>query len=138
VDQIRPGVARALQRLRTAGIQHLVMLTGDNERVATAVARQVGIDEIHAELLPTEKAAKIAALRQKYGNIAMVGDGVNDAPALAVATTGVAMGAAGADVTLETSDVVLMTNDLDKLVYALELSRRTQRIIWQNLVFALT
>ena len=138
VDQIRPGVARALQRLRTAGIQHLVMLTGDNERVATAVARQVGIDEIHAELLPTEKAAKIAALRQKYGNIAMVGDGVNDAPALAVATTGVAMGATGADVTLETSDVVLMTNDLDKLVYALELSRRTQRIIWQNLVFALT
>ncbi len=137
VDQLRPGAAEAIRRLKQAGVKHIVMLTGDNERVAAAVAGQVGVDEFHAALLPHEKAEKIAGLREKYGRIAMVGDGVNDAPALARASLGVAMGAAGTDVALETADVVLMSNDLDKMAYALTLSRRTRGIIWQNLIFAL-
>ena len=137
MDQVRPSAAAALRRLRAAGIRHIVMLTGDNERAAAAVAKIVGVDEYYAEMLPQDKAQKIEELRAKYGRIAMVGDGVNDAPALARATTGVAMGAAGTDVALDTSDVVLMTNDLDKLVHAVILGRRTQRIIWQNLIFSL-
>src|SRR5690606_26265981 len=136
-DALRPGVADMIAGLRKQGIERVVMLTGDNRRVAAAVARQAGIDEVHAELLPDEKAAIIARLRESGGPIAMVGDGVNDAPALARATVGVAMGAAGTDVALETADVVLMTNDFAKLNHAVTLSRRTKSIVYQNLALAL-
>ena len=138
VDGLRPGVPEMIARLKAQGIQKVVLLTGDNRRVGEAIGRQAGVDEVFAELLPGEKADIIARLRQTVGPTAMVGDGVNDAPALATATVGVAMGAAGTDVAMETADVVLMTNDLAKLNHAVALSRRTQRIIWQNIVFALS
>src|SRR5690606_19995199 len=138
VDGLRPGVPEMIARLKAQGIQKVVLLTGDNRRVGEAIGRQAGVDEVFAELLPGEKADIIARLRQTVGPTSMVGDGVNDAPALATATVGVAMGAAGTDVAMETADVVLMTNDLAKLNHAVALSRRTQRIIWQNIVFALS
>lgn len=137
IDEIRPGIAEMIARLKQQGIRRVAMLTGDNRRVAEAIAKQAGIDEVYAELLPEEKAEIVSGLRQKVGPIAMVGDGVNDAPALARATVGVAMGAAGTDVALETADVVLMTNDMGKLNHAVSLSRRTKRIVYQNLALAL-
>lgn len=137
VDALRPGVPEMIARLKAQGVEKIVLLTGDNRRVGEAIGRQAGVDEVYAELLPGEKADIIARMRQTVGRVGMVGDGVNDAPALATATVGIAMGAAGTDVAMETADVVLMTNDLDKLNHAVALSRRTQRIIWQNLVFAL-
>lgn len=137
VDALRPGTPAMVEQLRKQGVRRIVMLTGDNRRVAEAIAAQAGIDEVHAELLPGEKADIIERLRETVGPVAMVGDGVNDAPALAKATVGVAMGAAGTDVALETADVVLMTNDLAKLNHAVTLSRRAKHIIGQNLAFAL-
>lgn len=136
-DQLRSGAAEMIAQLRQQGIKRVVMLTGDNELAARAIGRQAGIDEVYAALLPDEKAEHIAALRKRYGTIAMVGDGVNDAPALAQATIGVAMGAIGTDVALETADVVLMSNDLAKMNHAVSLSRRARRIIGQNLTLAL-
>lgn len=136
-DQLRPGTADMIAQLKQQGIQRVVMLTGDNQRVADAIAAQAGIDEVHAGLLPSEKAEIIERLRNTVGPVAMVGDGVNDAPALAKATVGVAMGAAGTDVALETADVVLMTHDLAKMNHAVTLSRRTKSIIGQNLTLAL-
>ncbi|MFL5760908.1 MAG: heavy metal translocating P-type ATPase [Thermomicrobiales bacterium] len=136
-DTIRPQAAAAVGELKRLGIERTVMLTGDNHRVATAIAAQVGIDEIQADLLPEEKLDTIRELMQS-GSVAMVGDGVNDAPALATATIGIAMGAAGTDVALETADVVLMADDLSKLPYAISLSRRTRRTIIQNLAFSLS
>lgn len=136
-DEIRPEARAALQALRATGIKHIIMLTGDNERVARAVAEQVGVDEFRAGLLPEEKVEVIRALHDQYGSVAMVGDGVNDAPALALADVGIAMGAAGTDVALEVADVVLMSDDLGKLAYVRNLSRRSNRIIWQNITFAL-
>jgi Cd2+/Zn2+-exporting ATPase len=112
------------------------MLTGDNERTARAIAREVGIDEVHAELKPEDKVARVRDLTARHGHLAMVGDGVNDAPALAEATVGVAMGAAGTDVALETADVALMADDLEKLVYAVKLARKNQRVIRQNLALS--
>jgi P-type E1-E2 ATPase len=112
------------------------MLTGDNEQTARAIAQQVGLDEYYAGLKPEEKVVKVQALARDYGHVAMVGDGVNDAPALAEATVGVAMGAAGTDVTLETADVALMADDLGKLLYALKLAQRNQRVVRQNLVLS--
>lgn len=137
VDGLRPGAADMIARLKDQGIKKVVLLTGDNRRVGEAIGRQAGVDEVYAELLPGEKAEIVGRLRQTLGPVAMVGDGVNDAPALARATVGVAMGAAGTDVALETADVVLMSNDLAKLNHAVTLSRRVRRIIWQNLIFAL-
>lgn len=137
LDDIRPSTAAMIARLKEQGIQRVVMLTGDNERVARAIAEKAGVDEVYAQLLPEEKAEIVARLRQTVGPIAMVGDGMNDAPALARATVGVAMGAAGTDVALETADVVLMTNDLAKLNHAVSLSRRTRTIVHQNLTLAL-
>jgi Cd2+/Zn2+-exporting ATPase len=112
------------------------MLTGDNEHTAQAIARELGIDEIYADLKPEEKVIKVRELAESYGHVAMVGDGVNDAPALAEATVGVAMGAAGTDVALETADVALMADDLEKLAYALTLAKRNQRVVNQNLVLS--
>jgi Cd2+/Zn2+-exporting ATPase len=137
-DVIRPVAPSVIQELHRIGIKKTILLTGDNERAARAIARQVGIDEWRAGLLPEEKLDVIRELQQAGVKVAMVGDGVNDAPALATATLGIAMGAAGTDVALETADVVLMSDDLTKLPYAVELSRRARRIIMQNLTFALS
>ncbi|MDZ5811934.1 heavy metal translocating P-type ATPase [Halorubrum sp. AD140] len=135
-DTVRPGAAKMIADLRSLGVEHIVMLTGDNERVARQIADEVGIDEVQAELLPEEKVATIEDLVDRHGNVAMVGDGVNDAPALATATLGVAMGGAGTDVALETADVVLMGDDLSKIPYVFGLGRRTRRTLTLNLVIA--
>ncbi len=135
-DNVRPNAPRAIAALHTVGIRKVVMLTGDNERTAQAIAREVGIDEVHANLKPEDKAARVRDLTAQYGHLAMVGDGVNDAPALAEATVGIAMGAAGTDVALETADVALMADDLEKLVYALQLVNRNQRVVRQNLALS--
>jgi Cd2+/Zn2+-exporting ATPase len=135
-DTIRPEAAAAVHALKRLGIRRTVMLTGDSRQVAEAIAAQLGIDEVHAEHLPEEKLTTIRGLME-HGSVAMVGDGVNDAPALATATLGIAMGAAGTDVALETADVVLMADDLAKLPYAISLSRRARRTIRQNLTFSL-
>jgi Cd2+/Zn2+-exporting ATPase len=135
-DVVRPAAADVVRSLRRLGITRTVMLTGDNQRVAAAIAEELGIDEVEADLLPEEKLTTIRRLMED-GPVAMVGDGVNDAPALATATLGIAMGGAGTDVALETADVVLMADDLTKLPYAIALSRRTRRTIIQNLTFSL-
>ncbi|MCL4466088.1 MAG: cadmium-translocating P-type ATPase [Chloroflexi bacterium] len=132
-DVIRPNARRAIEALHAAGVQKVAMLTGDNERTARAIARELGIDEVYAELKPEDKVAKVRELADRYGHVAMVGDGVNDAPALAAATVGVAMGAAGTDVALETADVALMADNLERLAYALSLARRNQSVVKQNL-----
>ena len=136
-DEIRPEARDALQALRAKGVEHIIMLTGDNERVARAIAEQAGVDEFRASLLPEEKVIAVRELQKTYGSVGMVGDGVNDAPALALADVGIAMGAAGTDVALEVADVVLMSDDLEKLAYVRDLSRRANRIIWENITFAL-
>lgn len=132
-DTVRPNAKDVVAALHDVGVQKVVMLTGDNDRTARAIARDVGIDEVYADLKPEDKAVKVRDLSARYGHVAMVGDGVNDAPALAEATVGIAMGAAGTDVALETADVALMADDLAKLVYALHLAKRNQRIVRQNL-----
>ncbi len=136
-DQIRPESAQLVKDLRKLGIQRIVMLTGDNERAAREVARQVGLDHAYAELMPEDKVRVLKELADEMGSAAMVGDGVNDAPALATADLGVAVGGAGADVAMETADVVLMSAQTDKLAYAVGLSRATVRNIRQNIIFAL-
>ncbi|MGE5653864.1 MAG: heavy metal translocating P-type ATPase [Bacillota bacterium] len=136
-DELRANAAQAVARLRRAGIQHVVMLTGDNRGTAQAVAKQAGVDEYRAELLPQDKLSAVKTLLSQYGQVAMVGDGVNDAPALATATVGIAMGAAGTDAALETADMALMGDDLSKVAYAMDLSRRTLTIIKENIVFSL-
>lgn len=135
-DTVRPGAAEMIEELRSLGVEHIVMLTGDNERVAQQIADEVGIDEVQAELLPEEKVATIENLVERHENVAMVGDGVNDAPALATATLGIAMGGAGTDVALETADVVLMGDDIGKVPYVLGLGRRTRRTLTVNLAIA--
>lgn len=136
-DVLRPDVAGIIARIKKAGVERVVMLTGDNERVAAAIARQSGVDAYHAELLPQDKMRLLNELAEQYGPVAMVGDGVNDAPALAAADIGIAMGAAGTDVALETADIVLMSDDLGKIPYVIGLSRRTRQTLVQNLVFAI-
>jgi len=131
-DEARPEARRTVERLREQGVGHLVMLTGDNERTARAVAERVGVDDFAADLLPEEKVDRVEALREEYDTVAMVGDGINDAPALATATVGVAMGAAGTDTALETADVALMGDDLSKLPYLHRLARTGNGIIRQN------
>lgn len=132
-DTIRPEAAVAVERLYDLGIEAVVMLTGDNEGTARAIAAQVGIDRYEAELLPDEKLNAIRQLESEIGPVAMVGDGVNDAPALAIAHVGIAMGAAGTDTALETADVALMTDDLTRLAYLVRLSRAANRVIRQNI-----
>lgn len=135
-DTVRPGAEEALKRLKHAGVK-TVMLTGDNERSAAAIAHKVGIDEHYAQLLPIDKVDVIRRLRDKQGVVAMVGDGINDAPAMAVADVGIAMGAAGTDIAIEAGDVVLMSDDLGKLAFVRELSNRTVTTIRQNIVVSL-
>ena len=136
-DQIREGAPEALAALRRAGIKPLVMLTGDVPRTAEAIGRQVGADEVCAQLLPDEKVKAIQDLVHRHGTVGMVGDGINDAPALAAATVGIAMGAEGTDAAIETADVVLMRDDLQQLPVALSLGRRAARIIRTNIVLSL-
>lgn len=135
-DNVRPGAVEALQRLSRAGVR-TAMLTGDNERSAHTIAQIVGVDEYYAQLLPTDKVDVIRRLREKYGSVAMVGDGINDAPAMAVADVGIAMGAAGTDIAIEAGDVVLMSDDLAKIGFVRELSSRTVSTIRQNIVVSL-
>ena len=136
-DRVRPAAPAALQALHEAGIRHTIMLSGDNEGTARAVASELGVDEYRAELLPEDKVRIVREFEAQGSRVAFVGDGVNDAPALAAATVGVAMGAAGTDVALETADIALMADDLTKLALAVRLSRRTLRVIRQNVVFAI-
>ncbi|HEY9604703.1 MAG TPA: HAD-IC family P-type ATPase, partial [Allocoleopsis sp.] len=137
-DTIRPRATATLKRLKQLGIEQIVMLTGDNERTAQSVARQLGVDRVYAELLPEDKVSVIQRLQRQYQTVAMVGDGINDAPALAQASVGIAMGGAGSDVALETADIVLMADRLEKLEQAINLGRRSQRIVQQNITFALS
>jgi len=132
-DTPRDGVKQVLERLHQIGIRKTVMLTGDNERVGRAIADAVGLDEVKAGLLPEDKVKAMEELAERYGQVAMIGDGVNDAPAMARATVGIAMGGAGTDVALETADVALMADDLSKLPFAVALSRASRSIIRQNL-----
>lgn len=133
MDTPRPVAAAVMRELRALGIERLIMISGDNQAVADAVAKTVGLTEAQGDLMPEQKVDAINALRDKHGKVAMVGDGVNDAPAMANATVGIAMGAAGSDVALETADVALMADDLAQLPFAVGLSRSTSRIIKQNL-----
>lgn len=136
-DAIRPQAKSTLHELRSLGIEHLVLLTGDNTPTAMSLAQQVGLDEVHAELLPQDKVAQIKRLTAKYGQVAMVGDGINDAPALAQSTLGIAMGAAGSDAAIETADIALLSDDLTQLPWLIRHSRRTLAIIRQNIGFSL-
>jgi len=136
-DRVRASARSLVAALKQSGIQHVVMLTGDNQATADAVARETGVDEVLAELLPEDKVKAVDSLVERYGIVAMVGDGVNDAPALARASLGIAMGAAGTDAALETADIALMGDDLSRLPWLLRHSRRTLAIIRQNIVVSL-
>ena len=132
-DPVRPDGRRTVQALREAGIESIVMLTGDNQGAARAIAQHTGVDSVQAELLPADKVRAVEELVGRYGTVAMVGDGVNDAPAMARATIGIAMGAAGSDAAIETADIALMSDDLAKLPWLIHHSRRALNIIRQNI-----
>jgi Zn2+/Cd2+-exporting ATPase len=136
-DRVRPEAAAAVEFLRQLGIKPIVGLSGDSRATAEAVANEVGVDEMHAGLYPEDKVRRVKELASSHGVVAMVGDGVNDAPALAVASVGIAMGVIGTDVALETADVVLSKDDVGMVPYAVALGRRSLRIIHQNLAIAL-
>lgn len=136
-DTIRPEAREFVRQMHAAEIAHVVMLTGDNRATAHAIAREAGIDEVHAELLPEDKLRKIEELIGRFGSVAMVGDGVNDAPALARASLGIAMGAIGSDAAIEIADIALMTDDISKLPWLVRHAKRTLSVIRQNIVFAL-
>ena len=136
-DTIRPHAADALRAIHAAGVEKVVMLSGDNQRTADAIAKQAGIDEAHGDLLPDDKIARVRALTEQFKYVGMIGDGVNDAPAMAAASIGIAMGQAGTDTAIETADVALMQDDLGKVAEAIALGRRTVGIIQFNIAFAL-
>lgn len=136
-DAIRETSSTILTKLKDLGLKHIVMLTGDHPTTAAAIGRQLNMTDVRAGLMPEEKLEAVKALRTEFGRVAMVGDGMNDAPALAAATVGIAMGGAGTDAALETADVALMADDLEKLPYTVQLSRKALRIIKENIMFAL-
>ncbi|MDQ3170112.1 MAG: cadmium-translocating P-type ATPase [Acidobacteriota bacterium] len=136
-DEMRERGREAIAMLRREGIEHVVLLTGDHQAAASEVGRALGFDEVHADLLPEDKVALVRGLKARYGSVAMIGDGVNDAPALAAADVGIAMGAAGTDVALETADIALMDDELMKVPFALRLSRRAMRNIRMNVGISL-
>ena len=136
-DEIRESGREAIELLRAQGVARIVLLTGDNANTARAIARDLALDDYQAELLPEDKVAALAALRATHGAVAMIGDGVNDAPALAAADVGIAMGAAGTDAALETADIALMADELTRIPYIFRLSRRTVRVIKANVAFSL-
>jgi Cd2+/Zn2+-exporting ATPase len=137
-DEIRPEARGSVEALRLLGVRSIILLTGDHQPVAKAVAETVGVHEIEADLMPADKLRVVRALRQRFGQVAMVGDGVNDAPAMAASSVGIAMGGAGTDVALEAADVALMADDLLALPYAFSLGRRARGIIRQNLAIAVS
>ena len=137
-DTLRPEVTEALRRIHAAGIEKVIMLSGDNQRTASAIAKQAGIDEAIGDLMPDQKVEYIRKLVEQYTHVGMIGDGVNDAPALAIASVGFAMGAIGSDSAIETADIALMKDDLTKVAETVILGRRTLRIIRFNVTFALT
>ncbi len=136
-DSVRAESKNAIQALKRAGVHKVVMLTGDNQGAAKAIAESIAIDEYHAELLPEDKISQVKSLVQTYKKVAMVGDGINDAPAMATASLGIAMGAAGSDAAIETADIALMSDDLEKLAWLVKHSRHTLNVIKQNVVFSL-
>jgi Cd2+/Zn2+-exporting ATPase len=136
-DRPRESVRDALDLLRAQGVEAIVMLTGDSPGTARAIAKELGVDEVRADLLPEDKVAAVEELRKRYGTVAMVGDGVNDAPALAAADVGIAMGVAGSDAALETADIALMSDELLRIPYTLRLSRATVRNIKANLAISI-
>ena len=136
-DPLRPESAVAVRALRAAGVQRVVMLTGDNRATAERMGREAGVDEVHPELLPEDKVAIVATLVRDFGAVAMVGDGVNDAPAMGQATIGIAMGAAGSDAAIEAADIALMSDDLSRLPWLIHHSRRTRTILRQNVSLSL-
>ena len=136
-DQVRPNAAAAVAELHRLGVRRVAMLSGDHPRTARAIARELGIDDVRAGLKPEDKVAAIRELEREHGAVAMIGDGVNDAPALAAATVGMAMGTAGSDAAIEAADVALMADDLEKAGYALRIGRKARRVSRQNLAFSL-
>ena len=136
-DEIRPEAARTIRRLRDMGIRRVAMLTGDRKRTAELVARAVGCDEVFAELLPGQKVDIVRNLQRGGKGVCMVGDGINDAPSLAVATVGIAMGVRGTDVAIEAADAVLLKDDLTRVALLIYLAKRTRTAIYQNLIFSL-
>lgn len=136
-DAVRPEAAQAIRSLHEAGVCKVVMLSGDNQKTASAIARKVGIEEAYGDLLPEQKIERVRALMQEHHHVGMVGDGVNDAPAMAAASVGIAMGAAGTDTAIEIADMALMQDDLSKVAEAIRLGRRTLRVIQANIAFAL-
>jgi len=136
-DRVRPNAAETLRALRAAGIRRMIMLSGDNAATARAIGDLAGVDEVRAELLPDEKVSAVEELIARYGSVGMVGDGVNDAPALARSSLGIAMGRGGSDVAIESADVVLMSDDLAKLPWLVAHARRTLRILRQNIAFSI-
>lgn len=136
-DTLRENSKVAIQQLRTAGIKSIIMLTGDNQYTAQKIGEELELDAVYSQLLPQDKVETITKLASQYDSVAMIGDGVNDAPALAIATIGIAMGTAGSDTALETADIALMNDDLSKLSYLITLSRKTLRIIKQNITFSI-
>jgi Zn2+/Cd2+-exporting ATPase len=136
-DEPRENIALIIQEIKDAGVEKVVMLTGDNEQAAQAIAKHAGVDEAQAELLPEDKVNAVEQLKAKWKEVAMIGDGVNDAPAMATASFGIAMGAMGTDAAIETADIALMSDDLSKVPWLIHHSRRTLRIIQQNITFAL-
>jgi Cd2+/Zn2+-exporting ATPase len=136
-DTIRKDAPQLIKDLKAQGIKKVVMLTGDNKAAAEAIAKKVGLDDYYAELLPEDKVSILKKLQDELGTAVMVGDGVNDAPALATADLGIAIGGAGSDVAMETADVVLMSDEIKKLSYAIGLSRATARNMKQNICFAI-
>ena len=137
-DQIRPETRHAIKELRDAGVEPVVMLTGDNEGTARSIAEQAGVTEFRAELLPEDKLSAVERLVEQYGSVAMIGDGINDAPAMGRATLGIAMGAAGSDTAIEAADVALMSDDLLKVSWLVRHSRRMLSIIRTNIVMSLS
>jgi Cd2+/Zn2+-exporting ATPase len=135
--RMREGSGDVVRALRQAGVEHVVLLTGDTRRSAESIRLASGVDEVYADLMPADKVTLVEMLRREHGTVAMVGDGVNDAPALATADVGIAMGVAGTDVALETADVALMADDLAQLPFALRLGHATVRTIRANVAIAL-
>ena len=136
-DEVHESSKEVIQKLHQLGIKNTIMLTGDNKGTANAIGSHVGVKEVQAELMPQDKLDYIKQLKSEYNNVAMIGDGVNDAPALAASTVGIAMGGAGTDTALETADVALMGDDLRKLPFTVKLSRKALNIIKANITFAI-
>jgi Cd2+/Zn2+-exporting ATPase len=136
-DRLRPGVKGTIQRLKALGIRRITILSGDHPQAVEAIARELGADEVRAGLLPDQKVAALREMRVGAKGVAMVGDGVNDAPAMVTATLGIAMGAAGTDVAIETADVILMGDELPKIEYVIRIGRRARSIVRQNVWFSL-